>query len=140
MNKNGDIIIIEDDPDDRFMLEEVFIILDFPNKRKYFDDGSAALEYLESTNDLPFLILSDVNMPKLGGLELRKKLYTDARLNLRCIPYLFFSTSIDQSAVIEAYSMSAQGFFVKPVKFEELRDTIKLIVDYWRKCAAPNNF
>ncbi|MCF0051123.1 response regulator [Dyadobacter sp. LJ53] len=140
MNKNGDIIIIEDDPDDRFMLEEVFNILDFPNKRKYFDDGSAALEYLESTNDLPFLILSDVNMPKLGGLELRKKLYTDARLNLRCIPYLFFSTSIDQSAVIEAYSMSAQGFFVKPVKFEELRDTIKLIVDYWKKCAAPNNF
>ncbi|MCF0042235.1 response regulator [Dyadobacter fanqingshengii] len=140
MNKNGDIIIIEDDPDDRFMLEEVFTILDFPNPRKYFEDGAAALEYLENTTDLPFLILSDLNMPRLGGLELRKRLHTDARLNLRCIPYLFFSTSVDQNAVIDAYSMSAQGFFVKPVQFEDLKDTIKLIVNYWKKCAAPNNF
>jgi CheY-like chemotaxis protein len=140
MNKNGNIIVIEDDPDDQFMFEEVFNLLAYPNTRRYFGDGIQALEYLRSTTDLPFIIFSDINMPLLDGLELRRKLHTDARLSLRCIPYLFFSTTVDQQAVIDAYSMSAQGFFVKPNNFEELKSTIKTIIEYWKKCAAPNNF
>jgi CheY-like chemotaxis protein len=139
-NNDGNIIIIEDDPDDRMMFEEAFCDLDLTNKRLYFDDGLAALEYLESTTDLPFIIFSDINMPRLDGLELRWKLNTDARLSLRCVPYLFFSTSVNQNSVIDAYSSSAQGFFVKPTSFNDLKDTVKLIIDYWKKCASPNNF
>jgi len=140
MNKNGDIIIIEDDSDDQFLLEEAFIFLDYPNKRKYFLNGLTALDYLHNTNDPPFLILSDINMPILNGFELRKKLHEDAELSLRCIPYLFFSTAISQKTVIDAYSISAQGFFVKQVSFNELVETLKVIIEYWKKCAAPNNF
>ena len=140
MNKNGDIIIIEDDPDDQFILELVFSELDYPNKRLYFEDGISALEHLAIHSSAPFLILSDINLPKLDGLELRKKLKEDADLNLRCIPYLFFTTALNHQAVVDAYSTSAQGFFVKPVGFTELKETLKLIIDYWKKCAAPNNF
>ena len=140
MNKNGEIIIIEDDLDDQLMLEEVFKSLNYQNKRLYFGDGLAALEYLHRVGTLPFLILSDINLPKLDGFELRDKLRTDASLNLRCIPYLFFSTAINQKMVINAYSVSAQGFFVKPNTYEELEETIKVIYEYWQKCAAPNNF
>ncbi|MCE7071874.1 response regulator [Dyadobacter sp. CY327] len=140
MNKDGEIIIIEDDEDDQFLLEEVFKSLDYPNKRVYLPDGLQALEYLHSEKIAPFLILSDVNMPKLNGLELRNKLQTDAELNLRCIPYLFFSTAINQKVVIDAYSTSAQGFFIKQTSFGALQDTIRVIVEYWQKCAAPNNF
>jgi len=140
MNKNGDIIIIEDDEDDQFLLEQAFESLNYPNKRKYFLNGLTALDHLHSTKELPFLILSDINMPVLNGFELRRKLQEDAELSIKCIPYLFFSTAISQRIVIDAYSTSAQGFFVKQTSFADLVDTLKVIIDYWKKCAAPNNF
>ncbi|MCE7067085.1 response regulator [Dyadobacter sp. CY326] len=140
MNKSGTIIIIEDDPDDQFVFEEVFRELDYPNQRMYFADGLKALDYLYSTPDRPFIIISDVNLPKLDGLELRKKVQTDAELSLKCIPYVYFTTAINQQAVIDAYSTSAQGFFVKPSNFDEIKETIKIMIEYWKKCAAPNNF
>jgi len=140
MNKDGTIIIIEDDTDDQFILEQVFSELAYPNEIIYFPDGQSALDYLLGDIPPPFIILSDINLPRLDGLSLRKKLQTDAAINLRCIPYLYFTTALNQKAVIDAYSSSAQGFFVKPAKFEDIRDTISLIVEYWKKCAAPNNF
>jgi len=140
MNKNGAIIIVEDDQDDQAFLEEVFVSLGYPNKRLYFWDGEEALEYLNETDSKPFLILSDINMPRLDGFQLRQKLHTDAGLQLRCIPYLFFSTAMNEKMVIDAYSMSAQGFFIKPHSFAELEKTIKNIMEYWLMCAAPNNF
>lgn len=90
MNKNGEIIIIEDDEDDQFLLEEVFKSLPYPNKRIYFPDGLTALNYLHKDEASPFIILSDINMPRLNGIELRQKIHTDAAINLKCIPYLFF--------------------------------------------------
>lgn len=140
MNKKGPIIIIEDDLDDQFFLETVFKKLNYSNELVFFDNGETALEYLNSVDTLPFLILSDINMPKLNGFELRQKLKTDAALQLKCIPYLFFSTAANQPAVIEAYSMSVQGFFVKQNSLEELEKTISVIMEYWVRCVAPNNF
>jgi CheY-like chemotaxis protein len=140
MNKNGPIIVIEDDVDDRDALQEVFQNLNYPNEVIYFPDGEAALKFLHESTKLPFIILSDINMPKLDGFELRKKLKTDSELHLKCIPYLFFSTALNQKAVIDAYSLSVQGFFVKQTSMAELQETIKVIIEYWKRCAAPNNF
>lgn len=140
MNKNGPVIIIEDDPDDQDFLEGIFKKLDYPNKIMFFFDGQEALDYINKSEILPFLILSDINMPKLNGFELRNKLKTDAELNIKCIPYLFFSTALNQKAVIEAYSMSVQGFFVKQNTLSELEKTISVIMEYWKRCAAPNDF
>ncbi|MCF2502048.1 response regulator [Dyadobacter sp. CY107] len=140
MDKSGAIIIIEDDPDDQFVLEAVFDELGYPNKRLYFFDGLSALDYLYTAPERPFIIISDINLPKLNGLELRRKVQTDAELSLRCIPYVYFTTSLNHQAVIDAYSTSAQGFFVKPGSFEEIRETVKVLMEYWTKCAAPNNF
>jgi CheY-like chemotaxis protein len=140
MNKNGPVIIIEDDLDDQEILNEVFQKLGYPNEVIFFIDGQAALDYLNQPATLPFLILSDINLPKLNGFELRTKLKTDAGLAIKCIPYLFFSTALNQQAVIDAYSMSVQGFFVKQSSMAELEKTISVIMEYWRRCAAPNNF
>jgi CheY-like chemotaxis protein len=140
MNKNGPVIVIEDDIDDQYFLMEVFKKLDYPNKVLYFGEGEKALEYLNGTIEPPFLILSDINMPKLDGFQLRMKLKTDAALQLKCIPYLFFSTALNQKTVIDAYSMSVQGFFVKQTSMSELEKTITVIMEYWKRCAAPNNF
>jgi CheY-like chemotaxis protein len=140
LNKTGPIIIIEDDLDDQEFLTEIFQKLNYQNAVLFFFDGHQALEYINTTGDLPFLILSDINLPKLGGFELREKLKTDEKLSNKCIPYLFFSTAADQKSVIEAYSLSVQGFFVKPNSMSELEKTISVIMEYWRRCAAPNDF
>jgi CheY-like chemotaxis protein len=140
MNHNGPVILIEDDADDQFLFEQVFKKLKYQNKVKYFPDGQEALDYLLSTAELPFLILSDINMPRLNGFELREKLHRDAALQLKCIPYLFFSTAASQQAVIDAYSLSVQGFFIKQNSLEELEKTVFFIMEYWKRCAAPNNF
>ncbi|MCW3081752.1 response regulator [Segetibacter sp.] len=140
MNSNGPVIIIEDDADDQEILEEVFLKLNYPNEIVFFSDGEEALNYLNRTDIAPFLILSDINMPKLDGFALRNKIKTDAALQVKCIPYLFFSTASTQKAVIDAYSLSVQGFFLKQNSMRELEKTISVIMDYWKQCVAPNNF
>jgi CheY-like chemotaxis protein len=140
MNKSGPIIIIEDDMDDQEILKEVYENLKYPNELFFFPDGQAALDFLNKSDVIPFLILSDINLPKLDGFALRNKIKMDAQLQIRCIPYIFFSTALNQKAVVDAYSMSVQGFFLKPNKVSEMEKTISAIMEYWRLCSAPNNF
>lgn len=140
MNKNGPIIIIEDDLDDQETLQTIFKDLNYPNEVVFLSDGERALAYINKEDVFPFLILSDINMPKLNGMELKNKIHTDAQLQLKCIPYLFFTTSASKKAVIDAYSMSAQGFFIKEHLQEELKATIKAIMEYWKRCHSPNQY
>ena len=140
MNKDGPVVVIEDDADDQEMLLEVFKKLQYTNEVIFFKDGNAALDYLNLTDTSPFLVLSDINMPKINGLELRQKIHTNEQLQLKCIPYLFFTTSANKKSVIEAYAMSVQGFFVKPNSYAHLESTIKRIMDYWKECIAPSEF
>lgn len=140
MNKAGPIIVIEDDADDQEILMEIFQKLGYKNEIIYFLDGIKALEYLNKEGVNPFLILSDINMPRINGFELRNKIFTNAQLQLKCIPYLFFTTGANKKSVIDAYSMSVQGFFVKPSSIEALENTIRKIVEYWQECFAPNQY
>jgi DNA-binding NtrC family response regulator len=138
MNKKGPIIIIEDDMDDQEILADIFKELSYENKLIFFSDSVQALEYLTSTDIEPFLVLSDINMPKLNGMELREKIHNNEDLRMKSIPYLFFSTSAEQKHVIDAYSRSIQGFFVKPPNYDKLKKIIVNIVEYWQACESPN--
>jgi len=140
MQKQGPIIVIEDDSDDQEILGEIFKKLNYPNEVIFFSDGYEALDYITQTNVQPFLILSDINMPKLDGFELRRKIHNNEELRIRCIPYLFFTSGADRKAVTDAYSMSAQGFFIKPSRMADLENTIRKIIDYWLECYAPNQY
>lgn len=140
MNKNGPIVVIEDDEDDQELMVEIFKRLGYANKIIYFQDGNDALNYLNRSEVQPFLILSDINMPRLNGFELRNKIFTDDQLQTKCIPYLFFTTAANKKSVMDAYSMSVQGFFVKPTSIHAQENTIKKIVEYWKECIAPNQF
>jgi len=138
MNKRGPIIIIEDDVDDQEILNNIFKELNYDHKLIFFSDSIQALDYLTSTDIEPFLVLSDINMPKLNGMELREKIHNNEDLRMKSIPYLFFSTSAEQQHVIDAYSRSIQGFFVKPDNYNKLKSTIVKIVEYWQECVSPN--
>ncbi len=138
MNKNGAIVIVEDDSDDQEMFTDVFKELDYKNEIIFFNDGQEALAYLTARTTEPFIVFSDINMPKLNGIELRKQIHENEDIRLKTIPYLFFTTSAEQEAVIDAYSKSIQGFFIKPSTFQGLKSTIQTIVEYWQKCESPN--
>ena len=138
MNKSGPIIIIEDDEDDLEIFKELFAELNYPNEVRYFTNGVEAYEYLYDSNAQPFIVLSDVNLPKLDGFQLRDKIHNNEQLRLKCIPYLFFTTAADQRTVIDAYSKSVQGFFTKPSSYPEILRVIKNIIEYWKDCHSPN--
>jgi CheY-like chemotaxis protein len=89
MNKRGPIVIIEDDIDDQEILSDIFKELDYNNKLIFFGDSVLALEYLTDTDTEPFLVLSDINMPKLNGMELREKIHNNEDLRLKSIPLSF---------------------------------------------------
>jgi len=140
MNRSGPIIIIEDDRDDRELLSVVFKRLKYKNEIIYFENGELALDYFTNTDIEPFIIISDINMPKMNGLELRDKIHLDEDLRSKCTPYVFFTTSAIPKHIAEAYCKSIQGFFVKPDELEKLQRLIKLIVEYWQECVSPDYF
>jgi CheY-like chemotaxis protein len=140
MHKGGPIIVIEDDLDDQQLLDETFKFLNYPNQIIFFTDGYKALEHIQRTDVQPFLILSDINMPAIDGFALKQMIQNNAALTVRCIPYLFFTTGVDKKGVFDAYSMSAQGFFIKPNTIRGLQDTMRKIVEYWQECFAPGHY
>ncbi|MBA3971676.1 MAG: response regulator [Bacteroidetes bacterium] len=140
MNKHGPIVVIEDNKADQRILEEIFKNLDFKNELRFYTDGEEALEFLDTTTKTPFLILSDINMPNISGFELRTRIHENKQLSLKCVPFLFFSTGADKKSVADAYAMSVQGFFRKPEGIEELEETLRKIVEYWKECIAPSDY
>jgi len=138
MNRSGPIIIIEDDMDDQEIFTEIFAELQLKNEIIFFTEGELALDYLTSTHVEPFLILSDIYMPKLTGMDLREKIHENEDLRLKCIPFLFFSTLAEQEYVVDAYSKSIQGFFIKPASYKGIKESIHTIVTYWQSCVSPN--
>ena len=126
--------------DDQEILIDIFHRLGYENKVIYFTDGNDALAFLNQSDVQPFLILSDINMPRINGFELRNKIFTNEQLQTKCIPYLFFTTAGTRKAVLDAYALSVQGFFVKPNSVDDLEQMIRKIVEYWRECIAPNHY
>ncbi len=140
MPKNAPIIVVEDDLEDQDSFKAAFENLKYPNQLMFFGDGQSTLEFLNGSDIQPFLILCDINMPRLNGFDLREKLKASRAMDLRCVPFLFFSTASNQKIVVDAYSLSVQGFFVKQHKMRELEKTITAIMEYWQRCTSPNNF
>ena len=139
-SRNGPVIVIEDDIEDKEILKQVFDELNYANEVIFFDDGHAALDFLADRLVTPFIILSDINLPKLDGFALRDKIRMDANLQTKCIPYLFFTTASNSKTVVSAYSLSVQGFFIKPNSVGEIKETISCIMEYWKRCVSPNSF
>lgn len=138
MNKLGPIIVVEDDEDDIEFMKDVFINLNFNNKIIFLKDGKSALNYLKDEEIQPFIIICDMNMPVMNGISLKKEIQKSIHLRLKCVPFLFLTTSANHQDVIDAYSNLCQGFFVKPSSIVELKDIIKKIVEYWQYCKSPD--
>ncbi len=137
--KNRPIIIIDDDPDDLQLLKEAFAELHIPNEIVAFTDGNKFIDYMHTTEKRVFFILCDINMGNTNGLILKEQIHSDERLRLKCIPFIFLTTSRASSEIMKAYSFGVQGFFVKPQTFSLLVDLMEFIVKYWRHSMHPNS-
>jgi len=134
------LIIVEDDFDDQALLKELTEQLNPGIKILIFEQGEPVLDYLRKTSDQPFLIMCDVNMPRMNGLELRREIVRDEFLRKKSIPFIFVSTSARQAEVDTAYDLVVQGYFEKGTSYEDLKTKLKLIFDYWENCKHPNSF
>ena len=139
MKRNGEIIIIEDDEDDRMLLRDIFYSLNYPNKITFIEDPMDAVAYLADTLVIPFIILSDINMPKINGFELREEILADTIISVKCVPYIFLSTSKTRENVLKAYNCHAQGYFKKEHDFLAFKNVIQNIVEYWLTSLTPTN-
>jgi CheY-like chemotaxis protein len=134
----GPIIIIEDDPDDQDILREVFHSLKVPNELKFFSQCDDAYQYLDTTTDKPFIVFSDINLPKMSGAELKHKINEATHIRRKSIPFVFLTTTSAHEAVLDAYESLAQGFFTKPNDIQSLRKMVEMILNYWKLSRHPN--
>ena len=93
--KSGPIIIIDDDADDRAIFESALEELTINNKRLWFTNCKDAFDHLRKTDEQPFIIFCDVNIPELAGIEFKRQLDKDPSLRKKSIPFIFYSTSVD---------------------------------------------
>jgi len=137
--KSGPIIIIEDDVDDKDVLEEIIKEFNLNNKLVWFENCKDAWEYLITTHEQPFIIFCDINLPGQNGIEFKRQIDENKAMRKKSIPFIFYSTTANQKFVNEAYTeMTVQGFFQKSDSFEGMKKDIKIILDYWKACIHPN--
>ena len=139
MQSEKAIIIIEDDKDDQEILRDVFEELRTPCQLLFFDDCDKAYSHLLSLKEKPFLILCDINLPKINGIELKKKIECSEELRRKAIPFVFLTTSDNQGSVDDAYRhTNLQGYFKKGQSMKEMMETLKCILCYWELALQPS--
>jgi CheY-like chemotaxis protein len=137
MNKKP-IIVIDDDDEDLELILKAFSELNIENEIIVFNDGLKFLEYIKATERGTFFILCDLNMSKISGIELKKIIHDDEELRIKCVPFIFLSTSCASSSIMKAYSFGVQGFFIKPAEGIKFRHMLQAMVTYWSESQHPN--
>jgi CheY-like chemotaxis protein len=137
MKKDGPILIIDDDEDDRFLFEELLKSLDLPNEVILLDDSTKVIAFLQQDHIKPFMVISDINMPRMNGFELRDEILKYPDLTEKTFPFIFFTTVGNGYTVEEAFKRSIQGYFHKKSDMGELREILLEITDYWRNSEMP---
>ena len=132
------IIVIDDDDEDIEMITQAFKEIKVENDVITFRSGEAFLDFIRTTDQRVFFILCYINMSRISGLELKKRIFEDERLRLKCIPFIFLSTSGASDSIMRAYSFGVQGYFIKPNSFNELKTRLQSIVSYWEGSQHPN--
>jgi two-component system, response regulator len=124
------VVVAEDDEDDRLLIQEAFrancqcLTLHFTN------DGLELLEYLTSDGaSKPCLILIDLNMPKMGGLEAVEKIKSNDKL--KDIPIIVLTTSDDEDTIAKSYCSGVNSYIRKPMSFSQLEHIVNIIGQYW---------
>jgi two-component system response regulator len=134
--ENKKILLIEDNPDDVELTKRAFHKSNLANTVDVVSDGEAALKYLaEHQNALPVLVLLDLKLPKLDGLEVLKKIR--AAEPTRLLPVVIMTSSKEERDLIDGYRFGANSYIRKPVNFEQFVDSVRTLGMYWLLLNEP---
>ncbi|MBZ9749969.1 response regulator [Deinococcus sp. HMF7604] len=132
------VLLVEDNPADVLLTQEAFEEAHFPHLLSHARDGVAALDLLRGPQAIrPDVILLDLNMPRMNGLELLDILKEDE--GLRAIPVIVLTTSRAESDIWRSYNLHANAYIPKPVSIAEFVDVIKTLGNFWfQKVLLPH--
>ncbi|WP_034388979.1 response regulator [Deinococcus sp. YIM 77859] len=138
-NQAIQILLVEDNPADILLTEEAFSEAHFPHDLHIAKDGVEALTFLRKEGShqdkpTPDVILLDLNMPRMSGLELLDVLKADEAL--RSIPVIVLTTSRAESDIWRSYNLHANAYIPKPVTISEFVDVIKSFENFWFSIVA----
>ena len=128
------------DEDDQSLFKLAIANLGVPHPVLVFADGQTALDYLTTSETLPFLIISEISLPGMSGLELREHLEEDEQIRKKSIPFIFMTYPVEEHLVEQAYEMTIQGLFEKRPGFLDWQSQLKDIIAYWTDCYHPKRF
>ena len=130
-NRNKiNVLLVEDNAGDIILMQDAFNQIKTPTHLSVAHDGEQALETLNSKKSMqPDLILLDLNLPKMDGIEVLKKIKSQE--NLEFIPVIIMSSSNSKSDINKAYNNHANCYITKPPHQEELLEVIKSIELFW---------
>ena len=130
------ILLVEDDHVDVMTVQRSLRDLNVLNPLVVAPNGEEALEYLKDENNKrPCVILLDLNMPRMNGIELLKVLKADEEL--RMIPVVILTTSEDVDDKIATFGLSAAGYIVKPTDYKKFVEAMRTINVYWTLSELP---
>lgn len=131
------IFIVDDDKDEWEFLQDAWDELEFTNELKFFSSAEDVLHHLKHEKVIPFLIISDVKLNRMSGFDLKKKILEDSSINYKSVPFIFFSNSATTSQIEKSYDLGSNGFFIKGQNIQEIKNTLRDIVNYWQKSKVP---
>lgn len=134
----GKIILVDNEKYEFKFLELALQRKNWDVKVEYHASAKMALAHMKITQDKIFLIICDMHMPEMGGLDFKKIIDKDPVLRKKAIPFIFMSKTATQKEVSEAYEYRVQGYFKKPLNVAEQADMLDTIIKYWIICMHPN--
>ena len=124
------ILLVEDDEFDAAQVNRIFRELDVPNPRVHVWDGEAALEHLrQDASEIPCVILLDLNLPGMGGLDVLRRL--KAETAWRDIPIVILTTSCAEDDRVQSLELGADEYVIKPLRHAAFVEALKGIEHYW---------
>ena len=136
MRTTRPILLVEDDDVDAMTVKRALKDLKVANQLIHQTNGEEALNFLRNENNSkPCVILLDLNMPKINGLEFLKIIKDDAEL--RQIPIIVLTTSKDETDKSESFQRSAAGYIIKPTDYKKFVDAIRTVDLYWTLSELP---
>lgn len=135
MRSKRAIMLVEDDSVDAMTVERALRDINVSNPLHIAGNGEEGLDYLKA-NPAPGLILLDLNMPRMGGLEFLQLIKADDRY--RTIPVVVLTTSESSADRAASFGCSVAGYMIKPVEYRKFVEVIRVIDSYWTSSETPD--
>jgi CheY-like chemotaxis protein len=129
MAKSLKILLIEDDEIEVMKFNRVLKTIESNHKIIEANNGEEAVQILNEKEIIPDIIILDLNMPRINGIEFLGILKQDSEL--KYIPAIILTTSNNHTDILECYKIGIAGYVLKPLKYEDYVDRIKKMLDYW---------